>query len=59
LKDCFCYRSGDSDGVILNPDRIKKAFNSPSALVITPVLLSIAYREYLETMDWSKLLDET
>ncbi len=36
----------------LNPERVKKAFGEPSALVITPDLLYTGYREYLETMDW-------
>nr|MDT0253760.1 hypothetical protein [Endozoicomonas sp.] len=57
LDSCFRHNLSEKP-LILNPDRIKKAFNSPSALVITPALLSIAYREYLETMDWSTLLDK-
>ena len=42
----------------LNPERVKKAFGEPSALVITPDLLCTAYREYLQTMDWSLLLKD-
>ncbi len=42
----------------LNPERVKKAFGEPSALVITPDLLCTAYQEYLESMDWSLLLKE-
>ena len=44
------------ENLALNPERVKKAFGEPSALVITPDLLCTAYREYLETMDWSLLL---
>ena len=42
----------------LNPERVKKAFGEPSALVITDDLLCTAYREYLQTMDWSQLLKD-
>ena len=42
----------------LNPKRVKKAFGEPSALVITDDLLCTAYREYLQTMDWSQLLKD-
>ena len=42
----------------LNPERVKKAFGEPSALVIRPDLLGPAYREYLETMNWSLLLKD-
>ncbi len=58
LSGCIGNSVTDGKNPALNPERVKKAFGEPSALVITPDLLCTAYREYLETMDWSSLLKD-
>ena len=40
----------------LNPERVKKAFDEPDALVLTGDFLAICFREYLETMDYDKFM---
>ena len=58
LRTVEWIKSVDTKKTALNPERVKKAFGEPSALVIRPDLLGPAFREYLETMNWSLLLKD-
>ena len=41
----------------LNPERVKKAFGEPDALVLTDDFLAICCKEYLETIDRKKFVE--
>ena len=41
----------------LNPERVKKAFGKPDALVLTDDFLAICCKEYFETMDRGKFVE--
>ncbi|MTI14535.1 hypothetical protein E1189_16140 [Sansalvadorimonas verongulae] len=58
LEVAQAMRSTEETSEIMSPERVKKAFNEPDALVIDVDLLSIIFKEYLDTLDWDLFLCE-
>ncbi|WP_196221482.1 hypothetical protein, partial [Sansalvadorimonas verongulae] len=58
LEVAQAMRSQGETSEIMSPERVKKAFNEPDALVIDVDLLSIIFKEYLDTLDWGLFLCE-